>query len=434
MTDEYIIMNKNDIPDDKLLKHSYFDKLKNTDIGSNLECKLTINEILILNFSNMNINEQIDKYMLNPNYFKYYSSCILMDLKIRQDIKCLNFDKIKSDENIFFQFFVTLLNDIDDQQIKIDFYKKYVSQIHNFYFDKIFDLSIDEIHINQIIGFSDDLGNKPLIYNFIKSNKIISKKLITTYVDQCKEIQDIDISDTILMMAFEYQMDEIAEILIANNSYDPEQINFNFDTMLMMACKSGMNKTAKILITTYGDLCKPGQINSDSNTALMLACGCKMIDIAKLLITTFGNDCIPEQSNNESNTALMLACANGLDHVVELLITTFGNKCKPEQINNESNTALMLACEIEEEMAELLITKFGNLCRVEQVNQNLYTALMILCENKMEDAAELLITTFGNLCKPEQKNNNLYTALDIANNYEMVDIAELLITTFDNAC
>jgi hypothetical protein len=34
MINEYITINKNYIPDDDLLKDSYFDKLKNTEIGS----------------------------------------------------------------------------------------------------------------------------------------------------------------------------------------------------------------------------------------------------------------------------------------------------------------------------------------------------------------------------------------------------------------
>jgi hypothetical protein len=191
MYDEYITMYKNDIQNDDLLKSSYFDKLKNTEIGSQSECKLTINEIGILIFSNMDICEQIDKYMILPDYFKYYSSCIIINLKIRQNCECLNFNKIKSCDNNFFQLFKYILNKIDDQQIKINFYKKYVSQIHKFYFDEIFNLSIDELFIQQIIGLADASNNTPLIYNTAKSNQIISEKIITIYGNLCRPLQTV---------------------------------------------------------------------------------------------------------------------------------------------------------------------------------------------------------------------------------------------------
>jgi hypothetical protein len=181
MSDEYITIDKKYIQDDDLLKDSYFDELKNTDSHSISECKLTIDEISILNFSNMNVREQIHKYRVKPDYFKYYSSCILMDLEINKNVECLKFHGILSYNNMFFKLFVQLINTFDDQQTKIDFYKKYVSQIYYFYFDQIFDLSLTELSIQQIVGLTDASNNTALIYTCKNKNNDVAKLLITTF-------------------------------------------------------------------------------------------------------------------------------------------------------------------------------------------------------------------------------------------------------------
>jgi ankyrin repeat protein len=390
--DEYIVIDKKYIPDDDLLKDSYFDKLKNTEIGSQSECNLTLNEISILNFSNMNVKEQINTYIVSPDYFKYYSACILMDLEINKNVKCLNFDEIRRDNNMFFKLFVQLINIIDDPQIKINFYKKYVSQIHDFYFDQIFDLSLTELSIQQIVDLTDASNNTALIYACKNKNNDVATQLITTYKNQCL----------------------------------PEHINDAGNTSLILTCSNKMNDVAILLITTYLNLCKPDHINNNGNTALTWTCWNKMDDVSKLLITTFVNQCRPEQFNNNGNTALIYTCWNKMNDVAILLITTFGNQCKPEQINKNDNTALMWTCSNKmDDVAKLLITTFVNQCGPEQINEYGCTALMYTCFNKMNDVAILLITTFRNQCRPNHKNNSAFYR---ARANKMDDVATLLLS------
>ena len=328
----------------KAFTNSYFETYKNTNVGNdNKYLNLTMDELTILNLPFIDIDDLIDRCMLD----RIQLTKILTKLLLKIDINNIELLNKNYDENIDFYF---LINRIEIKKTdNFDFNKMYDI------FNKYLNTDIEKIEkYKKFLYCRDKTKNNMLLWACKNKKSKMALDLISNFGELCK----------------------------------PEQINNKGSTALIWACSNKMDDVALSLISNFGKLCKPEQVNNENDTALMWACYNKMNDIALSLINNFGELCKPEQISNEDCTALIWACYNNMNEVALSLISNFKELCKPEQIDKANNSALLFACKNNmNDVALSLINNFKERCIPDQLNQ--------ACCNKMNNVALSLKSNFG---------------------------------------
>lgn len=383
-----ISINKKDLNITEIFNKSYFDLLKNTNIGNDT-CILTVEELLLLSLPQMNICEQIDKYMIEKENILF----VLM--------KCIY--------SLGYEKKIALL--VDDENIKFRFLKFILHQDFTNYYKICSQINIDFCYIaSQLDKFNGD--ELKIVFNILDENK-----------------RDI------LMYFCQNNSDKAIEIINKYGKYFlSNKIDKNGDNALLIACRNNRLEVCNKILEFYGIFSYPDTINKDKRTVLLYACLNKLENFAIKLINEFGDLCVPDIIDLDGDTVLSHSIYLGLNKFSHKFIDMFGNKCRPNNVNKWGSTALIYACQRSvQSIALKLIDKFDFDCVPEQVSQRKNTALSLASRNDMFEVIDKMIDMYGLSCNPsiqDIKGNTSLMYLSFSN----VNLTLKLLNNFGKNC
>lgn len=338
-----ISMDKEEIPETELTTGSYFETLKNTNIGGK-SVELSLEEMFILMFPSIDFVEMTDKYIINKNNMSMVLIKKLCDLGL---------------EHIFDE------SKIKDEDLRTSFLKYKIENTENYDF-----LGLGKL----LIGCVFNNNNTKILLS--AKNKTGTN--IFTYL--CK-YQYISIARQLLELYGEY--------------CGIDNIDNSGNTPLIWCCINN-NNFGLVLIEKFKEKCMPKHANNSGHTALICACYAESTVLAFKLIEEFKEDCSPEHVNNYGDTALLWCCDKKLVDIATKLIDEFKEKCNPGAVNDRGNTALIVAIhEKTEPVAFKIIDNLTHICSPFIQNKKGNTAFMIAKILNLENIVKKLKDTYG---------------------------------------
>jgi hypothetical protein len=301
MLNWHMNVEKSEIPTNKVLKGSYFDICRSTEVGGKTT-KLTPDEIFVLMLPIIDIRNVIDRCLLNEDLV--IQKLLGLIFEINPDVSfdtIVNFEELRIDSPQFL-----LLKHKIKTSDSYDFSTlyTYINRIFKEYKTKNIDI------IKKLLKINDKKGFNFLLWCFEKGKpQNFIMFLLDNYGTKCK----ID------------------------------QVTSTGDTALILACKRSLSDVAIKIIDTFGTECKIDQVTNTGDTALSWACRRCPPDVAIKIIDTFGADCKIDQVTSTGDTALIWACRQSLSDVAIKIIDTFGADCKIDQVTSTGDTAFWFA-------------------------------------------------------------------------------------------
>ena len=150
--------------------------------------------------------------------------------------------------------------------------------------------------------------------------------------------------------------EEIAELLLAKESVDPDPLDMAGRTPLSYAAEKGLTRTVQLLVKRKGVNVNTKDLEY-SRTPLIWAAVNRQETVVKLLLATHGVD--PNASDRDGRTALSYAAEMGLKTIVELIVATKGVDLDTKDTEYSRTPLLWAAVNGKKTVVNLLLAQDG---------------------------------------------------------------------------